>query len=245
MKKHGLVSVFLLITSIFFGQTPCDDANSDLIYAYSHVKSAYKSNNISHLKYYANRSLESFERSKPRLTKCGCDKAYNLAVDCTDLLKKVETAETFEDGRFFVKRAKELAQQSVTELDRCTIPANEVQALTSLQSEQAKLKEQQEALKRKAEEIKTKLAEQEKTSVNLQKEALINSYEEVILSNVESYNNALKVCECDYRPLTQENTTVEISKKSLEEIKLFYLDSLKGLTANYLSQLNKCTVSKI
>ena len=240
MEKRYFFLFFTMASCVFYGQTPCDSANSDLIYAYSHVKSSYNSNNVSHLKYYANRSLEAFERSKSKLTKCGCDAAYNLAFDSAELLKKVETAETFEDGRFFVKRARELAQQSVVELDKCTVPTPKDQELTSLEVEQARLKKQQEELKMKAEEIKAKLAEQQELELKLKKEELINSYNTVISSNIETYNNALKMCDCDKEVLKNTESDSEISTKSVDEIKQYFIKSLKGLTSNYLTQLDLC-----
>lgn len=247
MEKHYFFLYFALSSLVFYGQTACDDANSDLIYAYSHVKSSYNSNNISHLKYYANRSLEVFERSKKKLKECGCETAFDLAFEAAQLLSKVETAETYEDGRFFVKRARDIAQQSVTELDKCTVPTKDFQVnndsdtqLSSLQMEQEKLKQQQEELKRRAEEIKIKMAQQDEMALKLKKEELINSYKNMISSNIESYNNALKVCDCDNNLIKLEDKNTEISEKSIEEIKSYYLNSLKGLTSNYLAQLNSC-----
>lgn len=247
MEKHYLFILFLFSSNVFFSQTSCDDANSDLIYAYSHVKSSYNANNISHLKYYANRSLESFERSKKKLKECGCETAYDLAFEAAQLLIKVETAESFEDGRFFVKRARDIAQESVTELDKCTIPTKDApvvtnnQELSSLQMEQETLRKQQEALKIRAEELKVKMAEQNEMELKLQKEAMINSYKSAISSNIESYNNALKVCNCSNAAIKQENHNIDVSQKSVEEIKIFYLNSLKGITSNYLAQLDLCS----
>ena len=100
MKNYHLFLV-LLISFQSFGQTNCDNANSYLVSAYSHVKDAYDSNNISHLKYYANRSVESFKLSKKNLNTCGCETALNLADKGIEILEKVEGVETFEDGRFY------------------------------------------------------------------------------------------------------------------------------------------------
>lgn len=120
MKKNYLFFLFISICALSYGQEDCEEADSDLIYAYSHVKSAYNSNNIDHLKYYANRSLESFKRAKPKLKACGCDIAYNKVYDAIELLEKVESADTNEDGRFYVKRSRDIAKASITEKDICT-----------------------------------------------------------------------------------------------------------------------------
>jgi len=245
MVKHYIFICLSLTSQVFFGQNACDDANSDLIYAYSHVKTSYNANNISHLKEYANRSLEAFERSKEKLKACGCETAFDMAFESAQLLSKVEAAETYEDGRFFVKRARDIAQESVTALDKCTVPTKDMPVsnnsqLSSLQMEQEKLKKQQEELKRRAEEINVKLAEQNEMELKLKKEQMINSYKSALSSNVESYNNTLKICDCISSPIKLQDNVADVSQKSLEDIKTYYLDSLKGITSNYLAQLNSC-----
>ena len=118
MKNYFLLT--LLITSLCtYAQSECDDASAYLVNAYSHVKKSYESNNISHLKHYANRSLESFKLSKTLLESCNCKKALELTNKGIDLLAKVENEETYEDGRFHVKRAKEISKESMIEIDKC------------------------------------------------------------------------------------------------------------------------------
>ena len=226
-----------------YSQTECEDANSDLIYAYSHVKSSYDSNNISHLKHFANRSFEAFERSKERLTKCGCDTAYNLAYDAAELLAKVETAKTYEDGRFYVKRARDKGKACVIALDECTISNsdNEDNELAVLQNEQQQLKKQQELLKAKEEQIKMKLAQQEEKELIHKKEELIIAYQSAISLKIKSYNQVLDICDCNHDTIEEINDSGEIAIKSIEDIKTHYLNNLKALAENYLSELNDCT----
>ena len=244
MEKKLLI-LFILTFNAFYGQSDCDNANSDLIYAYSHVKSAYESNNKDHLKHYSNRSKETFERAKKNLKKCGCETAYNMAYDAVELLSKVEPTETFEDGRFYVKQVRDIAQKSITKLDKCTVGSNDVasntnDALTELEMEQKRLQEQQEALKRKSEELKAKMAEQNEMALKLRKEELANSYRSVIASNIETYNNSLKTCNCNHEPLKVTESEPDIYTISMEAIKSFYMERIKKLTSNYLSQLNAC-----
>ncbi|MEJ2113878.1 MAG: hypothetical protein P8X62_09385 [Flavobacteriaceae bacterium] len=70
--------------------------------------------------------MEAFERTKDKLESCGCEKAYNFAYDIVELLRNVESSETNEDGRFYVKRARDLAKETINELELCT----ELEALT-------------------------------------------------------------------------------------------------------------------
>ncbi|GAA4896970.1 hypothetical protein GCM10023311_22160 [Flaviramulus aquimarinus] len=226
-------------------QTDCDVANSYLVNAYSHVKDAYDSNNISHLKYYANRSVESFKLSKETLITCGCKIALNLANKGIDLLAKVEYVETYEDGRFYVKRARDISKESVIEIDKCSLAlynntANESKELSDLQHEQLALKQQQEALKLKEKQIKTKLAQQKEKALTLEKKQLIISYNNAITSNIKTYNDALKICDCSYETIENIISSEDMTSKSIADIRRFYTNNLKILASNYLSELNAC-----
>lgn len=247
--KSFCVLPFLFIVSIINSQnTNCDEANSYLVNAYSHVKDAYESNNISHLKYYANRSLEAFKLSKKTLKDCGCETALNLTNKSIDLLVKVENTETFEDGRFFVKRARDTSKESVIEIDKCSysnnsdiVEADENTELSDLQKEQLALKKQQEALKLKEAQIKNKLAEKKEKELTLKKEQLILSYKTAIASNIKVYDETLKICDCKHTILNETTASIDVSKMSIEAIKIHYLMSLKTLASNYISQLNLCS----
>jgi hypothetical protein len=245
MKNYYLILV-LLVSFISKAQTNCDDANSYLVNAYSHVKDAYDSNNISHLKYYANRSVESFKLSKETLIICGCKTALNLANKGIELLAKVEDVSTFEDGRFYVKRAREISKESVIEVDKCSIndynneEALEIDTLTELQKEQLHLKQQQDALKLKEEQINTKISQQKKNKLLLKKKQLMLLYENAILSNIKTYNAVLKICDCNHEVLGNSESSEDISTKSVEAIRNFYTNNLKTLATNYLAELNSC-----
>jgi hypothetical protein len=247
MKNYYLFLV-LLVSLSSYGQSNCDEANSYLVNAYSHVKDAYDSNNISHLKYYANRSLESFKLSKKTLTTCGCENALKLADKSIDLLAKVDDAETYEDGRFFVKRARDISKESVIEIDKCSMAnyvaqdenITESSKLSELQTEQLKLKKQQEILKLKEAQIKTKLAEQKEQELTTKKKQLILSYDNAITSNIKNYNETLKICDCEHETLKNINTSENLSTQSIKDIKIHYNNTIKTLASSYLSQLNLC-----
>lgn len=250
--KHYYLLIVILATINSNGQSKeaCYDASSYLVNAYSHVKESYESNNISHLKYYANRSLQAFKLAKENLKNCDCEPALKLSKKSVDLLEMVDGAETYEDGRFFVKRARDLSQKSVVEIDKCAyesdstdnyeVTISENSELSDLQNQQLALKEQQKVLELKAEEIKNKLAQQEEQALALKKEQLIIAYKSVMTSHVKTYNDALKIYDCNFIPLKEINTNTDLSKKSLEAIKSHYLKNLKILVSNYLSQLKLC-----
>ncbi|MBD0832076.1 hypothetical protein [Aestuariibaculum sediminum] len=233
-------------------QSKCDEANSYLVSAYSHVKSSYEANNISHLKYYAHRSLESINLAKKTLSDCNCNKALEQANKALEVLAKVDNQPTYEDGRYFVKRAKAFSQQSVIEIDKCAtsnysmapveddIDVNDTNDLADLKNEQAALLAQQKALKLKEAEIKRQLAEQKEKELLLKKEQLVVSYTKIIDMNIKTYNETLNTCNCGHQKISISNTLNDTSEKTIAEIKNFYTEQLKSLATSYLTELNTC-----
>ncbi len=240
MKKNYLFLLIIITCLKFQAQTNCSKADSDVIYAYSDVKTSYEANNISHLKEYAYKSLEAFKRAIPKLKDCGCVASYNHALDAIELLKKVDPAETYEDGRFYVKRARDIAKESIIELDKCTSATHEDNSLSVLQDEQAQLKEQQMALQLKANEIKQKMAKQKEKSLMLQKEEIISEYKTAIASSVKNYNDILKICGCKNEISNPNDDTGSLMDSSPEEIKTYYLKNIKDLATTYLTYLDSC-----
>ena len=235
--------IFLLVTLFCFSgfsQVKCSDADSDVNYAYSHVKSSYDSNNISDLKYFAERSLKAFERAKENLKACGCSVAYGISVDGIELLEKVEFAESFEDGRFYVKRARERASELIGELDQCNQISLEEEELLDLEMEQTKLQEKQKELEQKQEELRMIMEEQRQKEIRLQKEVLITNYEAMVSSNLQSINQTLSTCGCD-ASITNDSYSVEKLYNLTEaQIKSHYIELVKNFTKMYLNILEKC-----
>ena len=242
MKKNYLFFLFISICMQFYGQTGCSDAHSDVNYAYSHVKSAYNSNNIDHLKYYSKRSIDAFERTKLKLEACKCEESYNYAYDASELLSHVENVNTFEDGRYYVKRARDIAKEVINELELCTELSNEDNALLELQNEQIRLKQQQTELKLKEAQIKQKLAEREAKELYLKKEQFISENEIAIDSNIKAYNDLLLVLDCNSEVIKTDNNNSDFISKNMDEIKSHYINVVKEITSSYLKKLNKCSL---
>lgn len=248
--KHSLLLPILFFSCIIQAQGNCEDASAYLINSYSHVKDAYDSNNISHLKYYANRSAESIKLSKNNLADCNCKKASDLADQTLDLLLKVDDAETNEDGRFFVKRARDLSKESVIEIDKCAYNnANGIEveetstgdsALADLQKQQEQLQQQQNALKQKTEEIKQKLAKQQNEALALKKQQLISEYKLAINGNLKTYNETLKLCNTNHEHMKALENDKDMASESVDSIKEFYISNLKNLASEYMAALEAC-----
>jgi hypothetical protein len=256
MKKIYLFFFIFIVYSEFQAQnSPCADADSNLIYAYSNVKDAYESNNVQHLKYYSDKSLKSFEEAKVNLKKCGCETAFELAINAKELMTKVEAASTFEDGRFFVKRAKEITQNCITEINKCTLQINKKEEkmatvqdkggdeLKSLQLEKDKLEQQRLALKLKEEEIIKKLDAQKSKELQLQKEALIKDHITVLNLNITTCNKVLKTYGSATELAIYNKNDSALLSENVETIKAYYLNITKDINSQYTEKLNLCKVN--
>jgi hypothetical protein len=242
MKKRYFFLLFAFINVQFYAQSNCSDAQSDVIYAYSHVKTAYNSNNLTHLKQYSSRSLEAFERAKTKLNSCNCEDSYNAAYDGTEALLRVAAAETYEDGRFYVKKAREFAKATIENLEVCTKMSNEDLALVELQHEQFKLKQQQIELKLKEEQIKDLLAEKEEKEMQIKKDQLIETNEIALKASIDAFNEVLQACGCSAEVNNSQTDKTGLASSSINNIKNFYLRTVKQITSNYLSALNQSNI---
>ncbi len=240
MKKNYVYLLLFFAGLQLHAQPNCADAHSDVIYAYSHVKSAYEANNITHLKHYSQRSFEAFERAKKTLNDCGCEASYNYAYDAHALLKKVETIKTYEDGRFYVKRARDIAKDVINELEICTKLSVEDEALAELEHERLKLEQQQIELKLKEAQLKQKLAEKEAKGLLIKKEQLIEKNESALSANIKAFNDILDACDCSSEIAQVEHDKNAFLKKDIKSIKTHYLTLIKNVTSNYLEKLSDC-----
>ncbi|NNF75729.1 MAG: hypothetical protein HKN00_11125 [Flavobacteriaceae bacterium] len=240
MKNYYIFLLSLLFITQISAQTKCSEADSDVNYAYSHIKSSYDSNNISDLKYFAYRSYEALNRAKPILEACGCDPTLTVTIDGIELLKKVETAETYEDGRFYVKRARELSRKGIGALDSCNQISMEEEELLTLEMEQNKLKEKQLELEQQQQLLQRRLLEQKEKELVVQKEILITNYSAALNSNINSYKEALRNFECDLQIRTDIPDHSELLKYSSDQLKQYFSKAIKTASDHYLLKLENC-----
>jgi len=119
MKK---IYFFFLIFTIYLhsnGQVNCTEANSDVVYGYSHLKTANEASNLENLKQWSDRSLKSFIQVSTKLKICMCEKSYDNATNIVKLLSQVEKTKSFQDGQLLIKKARGVAKNVVKELNIC------------------------------------------------------------------------------------------------------------------------------
>jgi len=120
MKK---IYFFFLIFAIYLhsnGQSNCAKANSDLVYGYSHIKTADDANNLENLKLWSSRALESFNQVKVKLEACTCEKSYKYIQKILERLNHIENSESFEESQSLIKKSRGITKELIMELELCT-----------------------------------------------------------------------------------------------------------------------------
>lgn len=249
MKKFCIFPLIFCFYSISYSQSDCSYAQSHIVYAFNNAKNSLKANNITHLKFYANKALESFEKVQSAMETCNCADVENYTLESIERLSKVPPIEKMAEAQYFVGKAKEYAQKIITALDYCTLSdtstasvVTENYEITDLEREQLKLKQQQEALKQQQEAIKLQLAKQKKEELLIEKQQLIVKTNAAISKNIKAYNEVLDACQChstitDNTPKQNDN---QLMSKSVDEIRTYYIKSIKDLTSNYMNMLSTC-----
>jgi len=242
MKKNYVFFLFTLFCATIFAQKTCSETQPDVGYAYSHAKTAYDANNLTQLKEYANRSLEAFRRAELTLKDCQCQDAYYEAFDAIGSLEKIASIDVYEDARFYIKRAREHAKQSIAELEICTKWSNEDHALAEFEDEQRKLEEQRKILQEKEERIKMQLAEKVEKEKQLKKEKLIARNDTALRNSIDSFNQLLRACGCSSNISIIYMDKDSLLTNSIDDIKTTYLNKVREVTTNYMSALNQCSI---
>lgn len=240
----ALILLFTVVQGIF-AQQNCSDAQLHIVYAFNNAKLSLEANNLTHLKHYAEKSLQAFERVNSSLGNCDCTNVADLTYMSIDKLSKVEEQEKMHEAQYFVGKAKKFAQEIITELDHCTIYTSkeeELVELSALEREQLKLKQEQEAIKQKQEELKQKLAEQARQEQYLAKEQLIIQTEAALNQNLKAYQDLLEACDCkkNVTIAPEKSSKDSLINKSIRDIRKHYLESFKTLTTDYIATLDDC-----
>ena len=247
MKRTYIFSIIFFVYFFSYSQSGCSNAQAHIVYAYNNAKNSLDANNITHLKFYANKALEAFERVQSVLGTCDCEGVENYTFESIQKLNKVPAIDKMHDAQYFVGKAKEYAQQIITTLDYCTASEEGVtlasyNELSELEKEQLKLKQQQESLQKQQEALKHQLAKQKEEELFIEKQQLIIKSQAAIEKNIEAYNALLSACKCDTAFLdnSKKDNQSELISKSVDEIKTHYIKSIKDLTSNYINMLSTC-----
>ncbi len=101
-------------------QANCTNAYASAGYSLAHAKKSLSANNFEHQQYYADRSLQAFEKAKLSVEECGCDASLNPIMDGIENLENALAQTDWDMGRYYTKRALENAQNLLESLDICS-----------------------------------------------------------------------------------------------------------------------------
>ncbi|RAV29672.1 efflux RND transporter periplasmic adaptor subunit [Sinomicrobium soli] len=186
--KYYACLVLMLFVNIHPVLADCTALYSAMTYTISHSNKSLGANNFDHQRYYAGRALEALERAEERLDECACEGVGDLLYDVRDNLEKAVDPEDWETGRFYVKKAREYIQNTLTALDMCTAGSGDPETAKPEQADkeddgaedrsyageeltlaqrQLALKKEQEELMARQKELERKLVEQKRVEEQL------------------------------------------------------------------------------
>jgi len=241
-KTYFFIGCFISFFTVF-SQEDCSTAQAHIVYALTNAKYGLDANNVTHVKFYGNKTLDAFERVQNALKTCDCPEVGEWTYQAIEKLKKLESAEKIADAKYFVGKAQTYAQDIVAELDRYTsgnYQTTEVNNLDSIEEEQLRLQKEQEALKKKQEQLQQKFAEQKQMEQSLAKEQLIIKSENALSNSIKAYNDLLSTCDCNKTVQSKTESKEALKMKSIEEIRKYYISSIKSITNDYMATLDEC-----
>lgn len=250
MTKNILFLLFFCTSSLnFFAQTDCSGAQAYIVYALSNTKSALEANNITHAKHFAEKAKESFENVQASLESCQCEDINDLVYNAINYLSKAKPAKKIEDAYYYANKGNQLAKAIIEKLDTCTavtkdaistVQINKTDEISSISYEQEQLKQQQLVLEQKQAKLKQKLKLKKEQELTLKKEELISKMEFTIQNNINTFNEALSACDCNTKILNPSINSEDLFIQSFEGIRLFFIDTIQGLSSNYMLKLSDC-----
>lgn len=251
MKKN-YVLFFLLILFLNIShsqQSNSEDVGLNLSKIRKNAMSGIKAFDLEDLKYHAKISKSAIDKVERILEQEACYNAYDIAHSMSIYLETALLAEDFNSAQVYLKKTEGLINDAFYEYDICgTTHSNnhaiedtiEDGASTDLESQQLKLKQQQLALEQKAKAIALQLAQKEAEESQLKKENFITEKVKAINEDIKRYNTLLKSFDCNQTVTAYTKNTSNVSTKSLQDIRTYFLDEIVDVYETYIVKAKKC-----
>ena len=256
MKKWILLATVIISAPCLVANNPCGSAYQDASYAIEHSEKAMQSNNIEHLKQYAQRALEAIDKVYDQTEKCGCLEASNSGYDAKQALNKALEKEKFEVARFYVKNALSNTRSALVSLDLCNEPDPSYDLVVDennlLGQEEELLQQQQELLKKqKALEAQLKAQRELQNKLKVEKAkkmeaqlAYKNKAEAHLLDLETAINRFIRMTNCsEAEPLNQDSysrSLDQLEQESLNATKVFYTQKAREMADQLIMVLASC-----
>lgn len=253
--KFTMTKIYILLLFFFTSflnvtaQTNCSEAQSYIVYALEHSENALVSNNKTDAMYFAKKAKISFESVQASLKNCDCDAVDDIVYNAIHYLSKAKSSVTREDAYYYANKGKKLAEDTIENLDYCTVvtedvitvvPTDETDALASIAYEQEQLKQQQLVLEQKQAQLKQKLAQKKEQETHVKKEELVLKLERTIDNNIKAFNETLRACDCANKVTSNPIDKNVLLTKSLKDIKATFIDAIAELSADYTEEIDDC-----
>lgn len=208
---------------------------------------AIKAFNIGNLKYYAKISKSSIEKTIAEQEFKDCYNAFDLSKSVLIHLDAAIQNDDFATAQSHMMKVKEIVLEIFNEYNLCSITDENTTTdseisnpsdLGELELQKEKLRKQQELLKQQEEELLQKLEEKKQKSMLLEKQNFIDTNQSSLKQNIKSYNLSLNACNCDGNLYIENDSN--LSEKTLDELRTFFIDEKVKLAQKYMLLLNSC-----
>ena len=245
MKLNYLFYAILLSSSLNYAQTEKTDIYSnnisyDLAEVNHNLNTGIESFDIESCHYNAREAHKLITRVYNSLNRGQCTKAIDLVYEIKAEIEAALRNDEHVHGKMYLGKAQKLINNTFYEYDLCATSSSGDEALTELELRQQQLKQQQLDLERERLEIQTRLAQQKEEEQIIKKKRFIGANLNAFENTIKAYNQMLEACNCG---LKIENTPFDSQKltdKSLDQIKVHFLEKIKLATNDYMATLDDC-----
>lgn len=216
------------------------NVNLDLADVNYNLKTGIVSFDLESSQFNAKEAHKSIIKVVNSLEKGACKKAYNLAYEMKSEIEAALREDEHVHSKMYLDNAKQLINDVIYEYDSCITQGSGDEALTELEQKQANLRQQQLELEREGREIQKRLAEQREETQLVEKKQFIGVNITALQNTISAYNKALEACDCGSKIKNDIEVADQLTKKSLPEIKIHFLNKAKLVTSDYIAVLDAC-----
>lgn len=120
MFKYLLSLSGLILCTQTQAQSSCDEAFSAASYSIAHTENAYEATNMEHVQEWSEKALETFSEVESITIDCDCNEAADYAYKGYSAAEKCLDQSTWEEARYYSKKAMQNARQMMSALSLCS-----------------------------------------------------------------------------------------------------------------------------
>ena len=223
---------YLIFSTLYFAFStinakaqPCEYANSNINYVKTQTQRALDAKEISKVRFFAYRAINTIEKTKGKLKSCDCNYAADSILEGLEQLKSATRATSLDSTKIFLQRAIENTNHGLDALKKHDLHAqtytNELLSLNTVSSRREK-----RALKLPEDNILKAKIDQSLIDVK-------NSLDEVV--NTVDCKAAYDFAYTIYR-----KSEKELKNDNLSEAKRYYNVKTKSIASNAIKKLEDC-----